>query len=255
MVQASTQLQQDLLSFLRQQAKPLRSAQLQAQFLISQPTASRALAALVAGGYVVKLGQGRNQHYAVPRHVPDVGSRIPVTAVTPEGHVQAWGSLPALHGGGFWVEGDGSRAMLGAGRYFDGLPWLIQDMRPQGFLGRRFARQHLPHRLSSDPRQWSDDDALLAITQFGDDLPGNLIVGEAALQRYVQRSSKSLPVAERRATTCCPCASCPCRAKCPHGRGTWTPCNLQPRCCLCGKKRGHWRSGFGDRWHRCSFNR
>ena len=192
MAQASTQLQQDLLSFLRQQAKPLRSAQLQAQFQISQPTASRALAALVAGGDVVKLGQGRNQHYAVPRHVPDVGSHIPVTAVTPEGHVQAWGSLHALHGGGFWVEGDGLRAMLGAGPYFDGLPWLIQDMRPQGFLGRRFARQHLPHRLSSDPRQWSDDDALLAITQFGHDLPGNLIVGEAALQR----SAEPLPVAE-----------------------------------------------------------
>lgn len=45
MAQGTTQLQQDLLSFLRQQAKPLRSAQLQAQFQISQPTASRALGA------------------------------------------------------------------------------------------------------------------------------------------------------------------------------------------------------------------
>ena len=103
--------------------------------------------------------------------------------------------MHALQGDGYWVEGDGLRAMLGGGPYFDGLPWLIQDMRPQGFLGRSFAKQHLGQALGSDPRQWSDDDVLLAITQFGDDLPGSLIVGEAALQRNVQRAGQGLPVA------------------------------------------------------------
>lgn len=195
MSKATAELMQAMLPVLRLHGKPLRSAQLQEHLQISQPTASRALAALVQSGEVVKLGQGRNQHYALPRTVFGVGHQVPVSAVDTAGRMHACGSLRALHGDGYWVEGDGLRAMLGGGPYFDGLPWLIQDMRPQGFLGRSFAKQHLGPALGSDPRQWSDDDVLLAITQFGDDLPGNLIVGEAALQRYLQRTGQGLPVA------------------------------------------------------------
>lgn len=196
MSNATSELMQSMLRMLRQQGRPLRSAQLQEQLQVSQPTASRALAALVQSGDVVKLGQGRNQHYGLPRRVPGVGQHIPVTAVDTAGALQPLGSLYALHGGVYWVEGEGLRTMLCGGPYFDGLPWLIQDMRPQGFLGRSFARQHLGQLLGSDPRQWSDDDVLRAITQFGDDLPGNLIVGEAALQRYLQRTGQGLPVAQ-----------------------------------------------------------
>lgn len=192
---ATAELMQTMLRLLRQQGQPLRSAQLQERLQVSQPTASRALAALVQGGEVVKLGQGRNQHYGLPRYVAGVGQQIPVTTVDATGRVQAAGTLHALLGDGYWVEGETLRAMLRSGPYFDGLPWLIQDMRPQGFLGRSFAKQHLGQALGSDPRQWSDDDVLLAITQFGDDLPGNLIVGELALQRYLQRTGQGLPVA------------------------------------------------------------
>lgn len=196
MSNATSELMQSMLRILRQQGQPLRSAQLQQQLQVSQPTASRALVALVQAGDVIKLGLGRNQHYGVPRQVPGVGQHIPVTAVDAAGSLQPLGSLHALHGDGYWVEGEGLRAMLGGGPYFDGLPWLIQDMRPQGFLGRSFAKQHLGQVLGSDPRQWSEDDVLLAITQHGDDLPGNLIVGEAALQGYVQRTGQGLPQAE-----------------------------------------------------------
>lgn len=195
MSNATAELMQSMLSILRAQGQPLRSAELQARLQVSQPTASRALAALVHSGQVVKLGQGRNQHYGVPRVVVGVGQQVPVAAIDVAGRVQPCGTLHALHGGGYWVEGDGLRAMLGAGPYLDGLPWLIQDMRPQGFLGRSFAKQHLAQALGIDPRQWSDDDVLLAITQFGDDLPGNLIVGEAALQRHLARAGAGLPVA------------------------------------------------------------
>lgn len=177
-----------ILAILRQQGTPMRSVQLQQAVGISQPTASRALAVLVQNGAVVKLGQGRNQHYGLPRLVPGVGQRIPITAMDTAGRIHPCGSLQALQGGGYWVEGADLQAMLGGGPYFDGLPWLLQDMRPQGFLGRRFARQHLEQTLNSDPRQWSDDDVLLALTRFGDDLPGHLIVGEAALQRHLQHT-------------------------------------------------------------------
>ena len=112
---ATVDLMQAMLSVLRQQVQPLRSAQLQERLQVSQPTASRALAALVQAGQVVKLGQGRSQHYGLPRHVAGVGQQIPVTTVDATGRVQACGTLHALQGDGYWVEGEGLRAMLGGG--------------------------------------------------------------------------------------------------------------------------------------------
>ncbi|EBN0460764.1 MarR family transcriptional regulator [Salmonella enterica subsp. enterica serovar Dublin] len=88
MPNATSELMQSMLRILRQQGQPLRSAQLQQQLQVSQPTASRALAALVQAGDVIKLGLGRNQHYGVPRQVPGVGQHIPVTAVDAAGSLQ-----------------------------------------------------------------------------------------------------------------------------------------------------------------------
>ncbi|MDR3004699.1 MAG: type II toxin-antitoxin system HipA family toxin YjjJ [Acidovorax sp.] len=185
-----------LLQHMRLQGRPVRSAALQQVFGVSQPTMSRALTALVQAGQVCKLGAARQQHYGLPRMIAGVGQRIPVTMVDGQGGLQFWGVLHALAGDGFWVEGEAALQMLGGEAFYPGLPWLIQDMRPQGFLGRSFAKLHMEPALSPDPRQWSDDDVLRAITRFGNDLPGNLVVGEAALQRLQTQAGTPLPVAE-----------------------------------------------------------
>lgn len=69
---------------------------------------------------------------------------------------------------------------------YPGLPWFLNDMRPQGFIGRSFVRRHdalgLPARLAD----WNDDHALIAVARRGDDLAGNLIVGEDAFTRWTQ---------------------------------------------------------------------
>lgn len=45
--------------------------------------------------------------------------------------------------------------------WFDGLPYPLNDMRPQGFLGRNFARHHAEMlQVPVDPTAWSDDHAL-----------------------------------------------------------------------------------------------
>jgi hypothetical protein len=67
-------------------------------------------------------------------------------------------------------------------------------MRPQGFMGRTFANAHPELALGNDPRHWSDDDVLRALVLYGDDLPGNLIVGEPAFQRFhslLQRAAQA----------------------------------------------------------------
>jgi len=72
--------------------------------------------------------------------------------------------------------------------WFDGVPYFLQDLRPDGFLGRRFARAHAQVlQLGDDPRQWSDDDVLYAISLLGADQSGNFIVGEAAFRLWLDQ--------------------------------------------------------------------
>jgi hypothetical protein len=66
---------------------------------------------------------------------------------------------------------------------FPDFPWFLDDLRPQGFLGRAFARQYAKALLCpEDPRLWRADQTLHALLAFGSDLPGNLVIGERALQ-------------------------------------------------------------------------
>jgi len=176
---APHELSAKALSALRRQGGVLTSAELQALLGVSQPTVSRALAPLIQAGQVQKVGAARSQRYVLPRNVPGVGSEVRVMRIDAQGHPSPFARMVPLEGGAFWVdEADGVSAR------HDGLPWFLDDMRPQGFMGRTFAHAHPALQLGHDPRHWSDDDVLRAMTLYGDDLPGNLIMGEAAFQRF-----------------------------------------------------------------------
>jgi hypothetical protein len=70
--------------------------------------------------------------------------------------------------------------------YHEGLPWWLNDMRPQGFLGRAYAHRHAPSLgLPADVRHWSDTDALRALLASGADPVGNLLMGEVARDHFV----------------------------------------------------------------------
>lgn len=83
--------------------------------------------------------------------------------------------------------------------HFDGRPWWLLDMRPQGYLGRAYAARYghelgLPNKLS----EWSDTHALQALLLQGHDAVGNLLIGDKArdyfltadLTKPIDRSSK-----------------------------------------------------------------
>jgi hypothetical protein len=81
--------------------------------------------------------------------------------------------------------------------WFDGLPYFLQDLRPDGFLGRQFARAHAQVlQLGEDPRQWSDDDVLYAISLLGADHSGNFIVGEGAFRLWLDQVQQPPPCLE-----------------------------------------------------------
>ena len=176
---ASRNLPQSLLNFLRAQGGVATSAELQALLGVSQPTVSRTLMPLMLAGEVRQTGAARARRYLLPRHIAGAGSESPVMRVDAQGQAMPFGRLVPLPGGRFWVDEADGVSELHAG-----LPWFLDDMRPQGFMGSTFAQAHPGLGLGADPRRWSTDEALKALVGFGDDLPGNLIVGAPAFARF-----------------------------------------------------------------------
>ena len=182
-------LTQAILQALMRQGGAASSAELQTQLGVSQPTVSRAMAPLIQSGQVHKVGAARKQRYVLPRTVRDVGRSIPLMRIDAEGQPSPFARLVPLASGAVWVDEED-----GLSKRFDGLPWFLDDMRPQGFMGRTFAHSHPELQLGNDPRYWSDDDILRALALCGDDLPGNLVVGESAFARFhtlAQRASRA----------------------------------------------------------------
>ncbi len=190
----STQKQNEarLLAILGNGART--SPELQQALGVSQPTVSRLLAALA--GQIIILGRARATRYARPRAVRGIGSNFPLYKVTETGDVRPLGELSALMDGQYWWNpGDQP------GELFDHLPWFVQDMRPEGFIGRAFAHSRgtelgLPERLTD----WNDDHVLIALSHSGEDCMGNLILGENSVARYFQgtrQPSEPIPIDER----------------------------------------------------------
>ncbi len=122
---------------------------------------------------------------------PTSNKNFPIYQVSPQGNVtQIAQLLPNAQGGyqiqsecepfPFWLAGENAQ-----GHFYD-LPYFLDDLRPQGFLGRRIARQlaQIDERYSSDPRHWTTQHILLYLLQHGADLSGNLLLGETAWQQY-----------------------------------------------------------------------
>lgn len=137
---------------------------------------------------VCSAGAASRTRYALQRPLRGRLERYPLYRVDERGSIAEVGSLtPVYPGGSLCSFLELNWPVDGASRegWWEGLPYPLHDMRPQGFLGRTFARmQHTALEVSPDPRQWSDDDILYILTRAGWDTSGNLILGEQALQKW-----------------------------------------------------------------------
>jgi hypothetical protein len=83
-----------------------------------------------------------------------------------------------------------------------GIPYLLQDQRPGGFLGR-FVPQRFP-QLNAPPRvqDWTDEHYLRYLTGYGSDGVGDLILGSVAMDDYLlqQRRLEPRDVGQRNET-------------------------------------------------------
>ena len=129
----STPDPRELLNAIRQLGGTATSPQLQARLGISQPSASRLLAPLLADGTVVAVGSARARRYLLPREVPGVGRQVPIHAVQPGGAVQFFGTLYPLAGDGFWME-EADREHGQSAEHRDQAAQHVKLLAP-GFLG------------------------------------------------------------------------------------------------------------------------
>ncbi|MDF1484015.1 type II toxin-antitoxin system HipA family toxin YjjJ [Ramlibacter sp. H39-3-26] len=182
MARNPSQSQSLLLSALARLA-PASAAGLAQALGVSVPTLHRMLQALPPG-QLVAAGRARRARYALRRPVHGVAAPLPVYAVDETGRAELLAPLAALHpqgclldlAGSGWPVPDESRD-----GWWPGLPYPLYDMRPQGYMGRLFARaEHQALGVSPDPQAWTDDDVLHVLSRRGWDGSGNLIVGDGA---------------------------------------------------------------------------
>ncbi len=176
---------------------------------VDRSSISRALALPAMAPQVVRLGTTRGATYALRRPIRGLGDTFVARRIDAAGRIRDWARLIALHGGWqiVWADPTGAPEwageLLGLGGYAEGFPFFLGEARPQGYLGRAVGRGlNQALNLPADPRSWSDDDTLVYLQAEGEDLPGDLVIGDVPLRRVQNRllaPPPPLPEAERAA--------------------------------------------------------
>ncbi|HFK2920942.1 TPA: type II toxin-antitoxin system HipA family toxin YjjJ [Stenotrophomonas maltophilia] len=176
---------QDLIAQLSP-GQPLPASVLAERLGVNRMTLSRLVAG--SGGQVVRLGQTRATAYAL-RHPSRAGSEWPLYRLREDATLEELGRMIALSGDTFHVDASRARANLQRAPdgnlpgFFPGLPWYLDDLRPQGFLGRGFAHgRGRALGLPTDLNRWQRDDVLTALVQGGGTEIGDLLLGGEAVQ-------------------------------------------------------------------------
>ncbi len=163
--------------------QPLDAASVCTRLQISQPTFSRLWK--LAGPDVLAIGAARARRYALARNLGNLGSLLPVFEVLADGSSAPFGELRILQNDWYCFTPHGGAAQL-----MLGMPFWLQDLRPQGFLGRMVPRLHRDLGLPLNILEWSDDDTLRFVTQRGEDVPGNIILGNESYRRFLGLSQR-----------------------------------------------------------------
>ena len=147
----------------------LNAGDLRRRLGVSAPTMMRAVRQ--DGPRVVRIGRARATRYGLRALWPGLDvSRFPVFRVSDSGDVQSSGELVTLAAR--------QTVWMPVGAVSDGLPIELADARPSGFLGRLFAATHADLPLPARLADWSDHHVLIALARRGEDMPGNLVLGE-----------------------------------------------------------------------------
>ncbi|WP_422931705.1 type II toxin-antitoxin system HipA family toxin YjjJ [Singulisphaera sp. PoT] len=163
-----------------------RGVEIQRELGISQPVMSRLMRE--AGPRVTRFGRSVATRYASTREIAGLGRQTPVFRVDEHGRPNPHGVLHFLAGDACWLERES-----GNGQEFVGLPPFMEDMRPQGYIGRGFPALYPELKLPGRISDWNNEHQLIAVAMRGEDCVGNLIIGEESLDRF--NSARAQPIA------------------------------------------------------------
>lgn len=183
---------QTILETLRTRGRQ-QAGELLRRLDVSRPSLMRAIAEL--DGQVVSRGRARRTAYAVRRSIRGNPTPLVVYRIDESGRAHEAGVLEPVYPEGCamrfteispWPLDDEM-----ADGWFRGVPYQLGDMRPQGFLGRNFAHQFAAIlQVDEDVTRWGEDDVLHALNLLGWDQPGNYVLGEHALRRFLDEQQK-----------------------------------------------------------------
>lgn len=133
---------------------------------------------------VIKAGAARATQYALIRPVGQI-RQFPLWQIDDAGQAWRFGDLYPI-----WPQGSCLVILNnGTAQWFNGIPWYLTDLRPQGFLGRAWGRRlALQTGLPEDIRLWQEEDVLLALSQQVSENLGGWLVGEESYRRWFDRS-------------------------------------------------------------------
>jgi len=147
---------------------------------ISQASFSRAIKTIKN---LLRFGNARSSRYTISRLVAELPSEIPIYQIDAAGKSLPIGTLyPTEPKPNFVLQ---KHSDLKDIQIFKGLPYFIDTLKIAGFLGR-FAMPTLFQGKLAPPRMedWSDEYHLHYLLTQGWDRPGNLILGNSALDRF-----------------------------------------------------------------------
>lgn len=173
---------------------PISASNIASQLGVNPSTVVRSLKDI--GEKLVTLGNTRSTRYVLRRSVLTAGNVWPIYILTENGRATHWATLEALHDQKWrikWADTSPEWAQKFSDQYgiWDGFPFFLGDLKPQGFLGRAIAQNlgsylGLPENIT----QWSDDHTIQFLQAAGGDLPGSILIGDECLRR-VQTANAS----------------------------------------------------------------
>ena len=125
------------------------------------------------GDQVCKLGAARSTRYALARPILGLPANQPLALTQPNGYIEHFGRLTQLQNSQIHIRSATGQDWLSQPGQ---LPWFLQTLRPQGFLGRQYTR--VRPDFPADPDTWTAEQVLYLAVNHIDEPPGAFQVGE-----------------------------------------------------------------------------
>lgn len=171
--------------------RKLSSRQAIKALAISQASFSRLITLLK--DQVIKIGKAGNTEYVLLR-IGSVNTGVPLYEINEGGKTFHQYNLFEIEPKGYFLKAKQNHL---EDLYFEDLPYFLDDLRPNGFLGRQLPKRHPELNLPGNIKQWNGTHCINYLTHEGWNNFGNYILGQSSLKKYLQAPQSNNPYPEK----------------------------------------------------------